>query len=212
VSFLLYILALILWERWYMGRPLSIAGPLRRWKLRRHARHALAVNPAQFDARVDLARDALGRRRFAAARDYLSPILLRADDIAEIQRLQGEALLGVGRFEEAAAAFSAALGLDRKETESRLGLARAFYALGKWPEARREIEAYRAVRPGDARGSWAEAAIRLSEGSAEGAIASLKELVSEQRLKPGYVKRRDRKWSVKARAALLLRRPPARAW
>jgi len=138
--------------------------PFRRAKVRRRARHALAVNPAEFDARVELARDALARGRAGTALPILEPIVARADGAAEVLRLHGLALLGASRAAEAEGAFRAALASDRKERESRLGLAVALAAEERWGEARSEIEAYRSTRPGDARGSWAEAAIRLREG------------------------------------------------
>ncbi len=188
--------------------------PFRRAKVRRRARHALAVNPAEFDARVELARDALARGRAGTALPILEPIVARADGAAEVLRLHGLALLGASRAAEAEAAFRAALASDRKERESRLGLAVALAAEERWGEARSEIEAYRSTRPGDARGSWAEAAIRLregGEGATDRALASLHELVAEQRIKPGYARRRDRRWAVKARLALLTRRLPERA-
>jgi thioredoxin-like negative regulator of GroEL len=209
---LLYLLALVLWERWYMGR-LSL-DPLRRVKVRRRARHRLAVNPAEFDARVEIARDALARGRPRQALAMTESIVARADGAAEVLRLHGLALLGSGRAADAEQAFRSALANDRKESESRLGLAAALLAEERFEEARREIEAYRTGRPGDARGSWAESAIRLragGEGASERALASLKELVAEQRLKPGYARRRDRRWAVKARLALLTGRPPESA-
>src|SRR5512143_2288181 len=82
---LFYLLALLLWERWYMGR-LTLE-PFRRAKVRRRARHALAVNPAEFDSRVELARDALARGRPAAALAMTEPIVARADGAAEVLRL-----------------------------------------------------------------------------------------------------------------------------
>jgi len=209
---LFYLLALLLWERWYMGR--LTLDPLRRAKVRRRARHALAVNPAEFDARVELARDALARGRPASALAMTEPIVARADGAAEVLRLHALALLGTGRAADAEAAFRAALASDRKESESRLGLAVALFEEARFAEARKEIEAYRAGRPGDARGSWAEAAIRFREGgdgAPDRALASLRELVAEQRIKPGYARRRDRRWAVKARLALASRHPPEKA-
>lgn len=187
MRFLIYLLALFLWERWYMGGSLSISAPFRRNDMRRRARRALEVNPAEFDSRVDLARDAVERGRSARALELLEPILSRAD-AAEVHRLHGEALLGTGRAEAAAQAFRKALSLDRREIESRLGLAKSLGALARSEEARKEIEAYRVTRPGDARGSWAESAIRKSLGDSKGALDALHELVKEQRLKPGYAR------------------------
>jgi len=211
MSFLFYLFMLFLWERWYMGGSLSPVRYFRRADVRRRARHALDLNPAAYDARVDLARDALERGRPAAAETLLAPIVSR-DDTAEIVRMHGEALLGVGRHEEAVTAFRKALDVDRREVESRLGLAKSLSALKRWEEASVAIETFRVTRPGDARGSWAESAIRRGGGDGPAALESLRELIREQRLKPGYAKRRDRKWSFKARAALLFGRPPTRAW
>lgn len=211
MRFLLYLLALFLWERWYMGGSLSFSAPFRRNDMRRRARRALELNPAEFDARVDLARDAVERGRSSRAIELLEPILSRAD-AAEVHRLYGEALLGKGRAEEAAAAFRKALDLDRREIESRLGLAKSLGALGRFDEAKKEIETYRVTRPGDSRGSWAEAAIKRNLGDPKGALDALTELVKEQRLKPGYARRRDRRWSVRARLALLTGQAPTRAW
>jgi predicted Zn-dependent protease len=209
---LLYLLALLMWERWYMGR-LSLE-PFTRAKARRRARHALAVNPAAFDARVELARDALARGKPAEALATIEPIVARADGAAEVLRLFGLALLGTGRATEAEKAFEEALAAGRKETESRLFLAVALLEEGRVDDAARELETYRASRPGDARGSFTEAVVRARDGrpdSAARALASLRELVSEQRIKPGYARRRDRRWAVKARLALVTKRPPERA-
>jgi len=212
MRFLAYLLALYLWQHWYMVGELPVLSAFKRRRLRARLRYALAVNPAAFDARVELARDALSGARFQEAIGYLTPILAKGGDAAEVPRLYGLALLGAGRSAEAVDVFRQALALDRKETEARLGLAQSLFCEGRYDEARAEIEAYRVGRPGDARGSWTEAAIRTkdADGAAEKALGSLRELVSEQRLKPGYARRRDRKWAVRARLALLLRRPPAK--
>ena len=211
MSFLLAILSFYLWERWYLGRSFSLAAPFRRATQRRRARHALALNPSEFDGRVELARDALERKRYRQAQELLIPIMPRADGAAEIFRLYGEALLGVGLLQEAQVAFTQALSSDPRQQEARLGLARSLFRQGQFPEALSAVQAYRTSRPGDARGSWVEAAC-LSAAGAQGersSLDALAELVREQRLKPGYVKRRDRIWAIRARAALLLRRPPS---
>jgi len=211
LSLLFYLFMLLVWERWYTGH-LTVLDPIRRARLRQRARHALAVNPAAFDARVELARDALLRRRPKEALAMIEPIVPRSGGAAEVLRIHGLALLGTGRPKEAEEAFGAALANDRKEKEARLGLALALASQQRWTDARREIEAYRASRPGDARGSFAEAAIRFrdgGDGAPARALAALRELTHEQRLKPGYARRRDRRWAVRARLALLTGRPPS---
>ncbi|MEO6325874.1 MAG: tetratricopeptide repeat protein [Thermoanaerobaculia bacterium] len=210
MSFLIAIVSLHLWERWYLGHALSVATPFRRAAHRRRARHALALNPAEFDARVDLAREAVERKKFREAQELLIPIMPRADGASEIFRLYGEALLGVGLAAEAEGAFADALKGDARQTEARLGLARSLFVQGRFDEALTAIQAYRVSRPGDARGSWAEAAMLGATGPRTGRSAqdALTELVREQRLKPGYVRRRDRTWAIRARTALLLGRIP----
>lgn len=210
MGFLITLLTLYLWERWYLGRSFSVATPFRRAAMRRRARHALALNPAEFDARVDLARDALERKRYREAHALLAPIMPRADGAAEIFRLYGDALLGVGSAAEAERAFAQALASDSRQPEARLGLARSLFSQDRFPEALAAIQAYRVSRPGDSRGSWVEAACLSAAGPHAGrsALDALAELVREQRLKPGYVRRRDRSWAIRARIALLLRRPP----
>lgn len=215
MRFLFWLLLLALWERWYTGGSFSLAAPMRRATLRRRARRALALNPAAFDARIDLAREAVERGRGAEALELLMPVMDRADGAAEIFRLHGRALLSVGRPAEAETSFRRALVADRRETDSRLGLAKALAAQGRFAEAATEVATYRVARPGDALGSWTESAILLHAGgpsAIENALAALRVLVSEQRLKPGYARRRDRITSIRARTALLFRRPPRRAW
>jgi len=215
MHFLFYLLAIWIWERWYFGGSISVATPFKKSTFRRRTRHLLVLNPSNFDARVDLARDALERRRYEEARSLLEPALAKAGDVAEVPRLHGDALLGLGLFDKAALAYETALRIDPKDIESHLGAARAYFALGRNDDARREVETYRETRPGDSRGSWAEAAIRAKVGGVEGRNAAgdaLRTLVAEQRLKPGYARRRDRKWAVKARLALLAGQPPAKAW
>lgn len=215
MRFLIWLLILVLWERWYLGGSFSLARPVRRAGVLRRARRALALNPAAFDARIDLARHAVARGRHHEALALLTPALDRADGAAEVFRLHGLALLSAGRAGDAEVSFRRALAADRRETDSRLGLARALAAQERFAEAAAEVAAYRTLRPGDAAGSWTEAAILLRAGgptAQEGALAALRTLVAEQRLKPGYARRRDRVTSLRARTALLLRRPPERAW
>ena len=120
----------------------------------------------------------------------------------------------MGSNQEAENAFAQALASDPRQQEARIGLARALFRQSRFSEALAAIQAYRISRPGDARGSWVEAACLSATGAQAGrsSLDALTELVREQRLKPGHVRRRDRTWAIRARAALLLGRPPRAPW
>ena len=78
----------------------------------READLALAADPDHAMARIVRAGVAVQRGRSAAALEVLRPVLTRRDDLAAAHVVHGEALAGLGRLEDAAAAFARAVELE----------------------------------------------------------------------------------------------------
>lgn len=104
-----------------------------------------AADPLRGAVGQQLVKSLLRSAEFRRAHDAVLDVAALRPDDAEVKALEGDALWGIGLFDEAEAAYHAALAADADTPRARNGLARALLARGHYEEALEEaITAVRA--------------------------------------------------------------------
>lgn len=93
-----------------------------------------------FAADLTQAGQLVDQRRYQEAYDLLAPQEATSMDDPQFVYLLGRAALGTNNAERAETLFERALTLQPDSTDARLALGRAYYAQGKYAEARIEFE------------------------------------------------------------------------
>ncbi len=112
------------------------------------------------------------RGALAAAEESIS----MRDDQAQFFRLKGDALLRLGRIQEAKAAYRQSLQRDGRYVLANLGLGRACEAEGNHEAAEREFEKVAHDYPGSVRGLYGLAVARYQLGHYSEAVQPLKQV------------------------------------
>lgn len=191
---------------------------IRAWGEAGRLRRALALNPHDAKARVDLGGILTRQKRFREARVELEQALPRADDLPEANYYLGLCLMGDGDIGRGRALVERALAINPK-----FGYGEPYLRLGDFHVGRKEpglaVDRYRQAT--EIYGSSVEGWCKLGEalvalGRLDEARATLQEALTSYRTAPWYRRSDDRPW--KRRAARLLRRlasggsvPPDRA-
>ncbi len=203
--------ALFLLRPW-LPDPVAIVRNLGRvGALKRQA----GLNAANVTARRDLGRAYLELRRPSAALRYLEEAYGRDPRNAEINFLRGQALLATGKDEAALRAFGEALGIDpdrgepfsserqgatrfARYGEAYLAAATALERLGRVAEAEQAL-----AMAADHNSSMLEplvrlAAVRKRQGDARGARDAAAQARRTFGELPGFMRRRQLGWGIRA--------------
>ena len=178
---------------------------IRAWGEASRLRRALALNPHDAKARVDLGGILTRQKRFREARTELEQALPRADDLPETHYFLGLCLMNDGEAERGRASVERALAIN-----PRFGYGEPLLRLGDFHANRAEwgsaADRYRQAI--DIYGSSVEGWCKLGEalealGRRDEARTALQEALASYRTAPWYRRSDDRPW--KRRAARLLR-------
>ncbi|MCD6415480.1 MAG: M48 family metalloprotease [Planctomycetes bacterium] len=140
-----------------------------RWN--RRLRRLRAVDEAfkPYDRGMKLLRERKCDQALGAAREALA---IRNDQ-AQFFRLEGDALLGLGRLEKAREAYRAALDCDNRYAPAKLGLGRALEESGDRAAAERQFEEVVHDWPGGPQGYLELGLVRMRQGEYAEAIPAL---------------------------------------
>ncbi len=106
-------------------------------------------------------------------------------EISRYYTEMGELLMGIGQFPQASLAFESAIRLDRQSLPARLGLARAYTALGNTSRALEQIQQAIEFSPGSLDAQLALASTLSERGDVEAAIQLFEEAYQSR---PGNVR------------------------
>jgi tetratricopeptide (TPR) repeat protein len=172
----------------------------------RRLRAQIAANPANVTARRDLAWLYLERLRPRAALSLLDEALRRTPREAELLFLQGVARHRVGRHDAALEPLVLAVDLDPRVRfgEPYLVAGDALSALGRVEEAVDAYERYVGVNSSSIEGHFKLARARKAAGDTAGAREALDEARDTFRQLPGYRRRKELGWWLRASAARMM--------
>jgi len=165
----------------------------------------IGLNRANATARRDLARVYLERWRPRAALRLLDEALERHPDDAELLYLQGVARWKAGEAGEALDPIVRAVDVDPGVAygEPYLVAGDALASLGRLEEAEDAYERYVDGNSSSVQGHLKLARVRSSQGDHEGAREALKEALSTWKALPGFRRRRELTWWLRALVARL---------
>jgi predicted Zn-dependent protease len=165
----------------------------------------IAANPANVTARRDLATIWLERLRPGRALELLDEARRRDPDNAELLYLTGLARLRAGNPEEALDPLVKAIEIDPRIRfgEPYLVAAEALIRLGRLEEAEDALERYVASNSSSVQGHVRLATVRKERGDSEGAKKALAEALATWAQLPGYRRRIELGWWLRAQLARL---------
>ena len=142
--------------------------------------NAHRLDPQDADVALELGRLYALEGKLAEGIEIVAPAAAKATGDAQVQSAYGWMLERARRYEEAAAAFEAALAAKPEDDDARLGLARTYLRIGKESQAATELEAIAGRRPDDA-GVWLLWGTALGKlGDLPGAVAKLDQALALQ--------------------------------
>ena len=192
---------------WFAGSRYAFrfSRKVRTWGEAGRLRRALAINPHDAKARVDLGAILTRQGRFREARAELEQVLPRVDDLPDANYFLGLCLMNDGEAERGRSLVERALAINPKfgygEPYLRLG---DFHAeRSEWAQAaeryRQAVDIY-----GSSVEGWSKLGRALIElARKEEAREALREALASYRTAPWYRRHEDRPW--KRRANRLLR-------
>lgn len=173
----------------------------RRWRRTSELRRALAVNPHDRRARLELASLLVERRGHTEAIEILKPNVAAGDHDAETLYVLGVACFGAGRAEQG----EVFLG-EAREADANFRLGAVDLELGRWRlangdarGAREALEKFCEKRTGTVEGRVLLARAIDATGDASGAKAMNERAWDEYVTLPGFKRREERLWAWRAR-------------
>lgn len=169
-------------------------------------REQIAANPANVTARRDLARIYLERLRPRSALALLDEALERDRESPELLFLRGLALHRSGRYEQALAPIVDAVGLDARVGfgEAYLVAGDALSELGRNEEAIDAYERFVESNTSSVQG-WTKLALAHHRaGESKDAQGALREALTTWRQIPGYRRRMELGWYLRAQLTRLV--------
>ncbi len=192
---------------WFAGSRYAFrfSRKVRTWGEAGGLRRALAINPHDAKARVDLGAILTRQGRFREARAELEQVLPRVDDLPDANYFLGLCLLKDGAAERGRALVERALAINPK-----FGYGEPYLRLGDFHGERSEwaLAAERYRQATDIYGSSVEGWCKLGQalielGRRDEARTALQEALTSYRTAPWFRRSDDRPW--KRRASRLLR-------
>ena len=177
----------------------------RTWGRIRALDSQIAANPANVTARRDLAAIWLERMRPRRALTLLDEARRRDPGNAELLYLTGLARLRSGDAEGALEPLVEAVGIDPRVRfgEPYLVAAEALTVLGRLEEAEDALDRYTSVSSSSIQGWVRLAEVRRGRGDKKGAEEALKEALQTWSQIPGYRRRGELGWWMRAQWARL---------
>jgi tetratricopeptide (TPR) repeat protein len=175
-----------------------------------------SLNPANVVVRRDLGRAYLDLRRPRKALVYLDQAKALDPRDQDIAYLRGLSLLGAGKADAALAAFGEAVGVDpekgeafsssRRGTgasfsrygEAYLGAALALERMGRMPQAEEALETSASFNSSLIEPLVRLARVRRAQGNTDGARKALADARKTFGELPGFMRRRQLGWGVRA--------------
>ena len=192
---------------WFAGSRYAFrfSRKVRAWGEAGRLRRALAINPHDAKARVDLGAILTRQGRFREARAELEQVLPRVDDLPDANYFLGLCLMNDGAAEQGRSLVERALAINPK-----FGYGEPYLRLGDFHAERSEwapaAERYRQAVDiyGSSVEGWSKLGRALIElARKEEAREALREALASYRTAPWYRRQEDRPW--KRRANRLLR-------
>jgi tetratricopeptide (TPR) repeat protein len=140
-------------------------------------RQAVAVNPANDTALIDLGVTLSAQGRFAEAVETYQRAIAVGTRKYQAHNNLGNALDRLGRHEESLAAYRDAVRMAPDNSKVRLGLGRQLAALGRYEEAIREFSEAARLSPGDAAPPLEAAKAYFKLGQDERGLVAFQEAV-----------------------------------
>lgn len=203
----LMLLVLLLWylDYRYLGLLAALWAPVVRWQRLAGLRHAVEVNPSDVRAMVEVGEIYLQGNNPRAAAEYLEQALARGEDSARATYLLGAARVRLGQYEEGRKLLEAALAKEPRVAygEPYLYLLEAAFAT-EGPAAPRVEELVAELEPFDSVEVLTRAG-RLcgAAGRTDLARRLLTDAIRNYDYTPKPLRRRQRRWLVRARLGLL---------
>jgi tetratricopeptide (TPR) repeat protein len=197
VALLVLFLILYLADRRFVGVLPSMLEPLRQSRRRKQLQQDLRMNPSNTQAKVELARLLLNKKRYEEAHRYLEEARHVMRDSADVLCESGYALLGLGRFEEGAALILEALSKNPrvKYGEPYLKLAEACSAVDR-DRAIHYLEEFRGIHSSSCEAYYRLGLLYQQLGRQAEAKNAFREALDVYRSLPKYKKRTERKWAL----------------
>jgi thioredoxin-like negative regulator of GroEL len=171
----------------------------------RRLRADIAANPDNVTARRDLAKIWLTKKRPRRAIPLLDEARQRDTESAELALLAGTARLEAGRAEEALPLLVEAATKNERQQygQAFLVAGRALAKLGRWAEAEDAFVRYLAVNSSTVEGRVRLAAVRRELKDVSGAKTAMREAVETFAVVPGYRRRAELGWYLRARLMMV---------
>lgn len=182
------------------GALVRLPRELERWTTIRELERSARTNPHDATARADLGRLLVEAGRPARALPHLEAAAARAPEVNETLYYLGAARLGVGDLAGGRPLVEQALARDPKLRygEPHLRLADYYLARGEAREALPHLERFTALHASSVEGRYKLARAWLATGRPDRARAVLDEAVQAHRTSPGFKRREERLWRLKA--------------
>lgn len=168
-------------------------------------RRDVAANPANVTARRDLASIYLQRLRPRTASRLIEEALTREPKNAELLYLQGLARYKAGDAAGAIGPLVEAVQIDARVRfgEPYLVAGDALAKLGRWEEAEDAYERYTNANSSSVQGLTKLARAQRERGAKDVALTTLQNATQTWAHLPGYMKRKELGWWLRAHAARL---------
>lgn len=165
----------------------------------RRLRNEVSLNPQNATAHRELAMIYLAKRRPTHARPHIEAAL-RRNDSAELHYLKGLAALGERRWQDAHAAFEAAVDRDAKfgYGDPYLRAGDAYCAEGRLDDALHAYECVIEINSSSVEGRYKLAELHRRLGDSEAARRLLADAVSTYRQLPSFLRRTHWAWYLRA--------------
>lgn len=145
---------------------------------------ATQVDSAFSEAWLRLGALRLENKQPAAALEVLQQVAARWPEHPEVNNLQGEALLQLGKLDSALAAFGATLATNAASVPAWLGRGRAHFAQSQFAAAQGEFRRALDLSPDEHEAYYFLGLVYSHQGGTREAIASLEQCLS---VRPGHV-------------------------